>query len=319
MPYFSVVIPLYNKENFIQATLQSVLNQTFTDYEIIIVEDCSTDKSLEVASKISNIRIRIIQHEKNKGLSASRNTGIKNANANYIAFLDADDLWKDTFLQELFKLISEFPKAKLFATNYEENYSNNKILLPNNNSKALKNNTLIENFFNLNLSQPLYCPSSLCVNKSIFETITYYDETITFGEDVDFNIRANSKFKLAYSNLPLVNYTMLSENQITKSKISDKTITNFDKYDDENTSKSLKKFLDFHRYIMAKLYKLEGNYEKFYKMKNGIDPSSLNKKQLLLLNLPTSILKFVNFIKSFFLKKGIRFTSYNQLKNLHNF
>ena len=311
MPYFSVVIPLYNKENFIQATLQSVLNQTFTDYEIIIVEDCSTDKSLEVASKISNIRIRIIQHEKNKGLSASRNTGIKNANANYIAFLDADDLWKDTFLQELFKLISEFPEAKLFATNYEENYSNNKILLPNNNSKALKNNTLIENFFNLNLSQPLYCPSSLCVNKSIFETITYYDETITFGEDVDFNIRANSKFKLAYSNLPLVNYTMLSENQITKSKISDKTITNFDKYDDENTSKSLKKFLDFHRYIMAKLYKLEGNYEKFYKMKNGIDPSSLNKKQLLLLNLPTSILKFVNFIKSLFLKKGIRFTSYN--------
>lgn len=310
-PYFSVIIPLYNKENFVLNTIKSVLNQTFTDYEIIIIEDCSTDKSLEIVSKIENDTIRIIRHEKNKGLSASRNTGIKNANANYLAFLDADDLWKEDYLQELFQLTNDFPEAKLFATNYEEFYSDNKILVPENNSKNLKNNSLIPDFFEISLAQPLYCPSSFCVEKSIFETIGFYDETITFGEDVDFNIRANNEFLLAYCKKPLVQYLILSENQITQSKLSGKIITNFDKFETKNHSKSLKKFLDFHRYIMAKHYKLEGNNENFMKMKNGISTSSLNNKQLILLHLPSSVLKFANQIKALFLSKGIRFTTYD--------
>ena len=310
-PYFSVIIPLYNKENFVLNTLKSVMNQTFTDYEIIIIEDCSTDKSLEIVSKIKNDTIRIIRHEKNKGLSASRNTGVKNANANYLAFLDADDLWKEDYLQELFQITNDFPEAHLFATNYEEFYSDAKILLPENNSKKLQNNSLITDFFEISLAQPLYCPSSFCVEKLVFETVGYYDETITFGEDVDFNIRANSEFLLAYSKKPLVHYLMLSENQITQSKISGKIITNFDKFETNNHSKSLKKFLDFHRYIMAKHYKLEGNHENFMKMKNGIYTSSLNNKQLILLNLPSSVLKFANQIKALFLSKGIRFTTYD--------
>ena len=310
-PYFSVIIPLYNKENFVLNTLKSVMNQTFTDYEIIIIEDCSTDKSLEIVSKIKNDTIRIIRHEKNKGLSASRNTGVKNANANYLAFLDADDLWKEDYLQELFQLITDFHEAHLFATNYAEFYSDAKILLPENNSKKLQNNSLITDFFEISLAQPLYCPSSFCVEKSVFETVGYYDETITFGEDVDFNIRANSEFLLAYSKKPLVHYLMLSENQITQSKISGKIITNFDKFETNNHSKSLKNFLDFHRYIMAKHYKLEGNNENFMKMKNGISTSSLNNKQLILLHLPSSVLKFANLIKALFLSKGIRFTTYD--------
>lgn len=311
MPFFSVIIPLYNKENFILNTLNSVLNQTFNDYEIIIVEDCSTDKSLEVVTTLLNSNIRIIKHEKNKGLSAARNTGIKNAKANYIAFLDADDLWKENYLQEIVQLIIDYPNAKLFASNYEEIYMDNLILIPQNNSKKLNNNSLIKDFFKISLSQPLYCPSSLCIEKSIFKIIAYYDENITFGEDVDFNIRANSNFKLAYSNLPLVRYLMLSENQITKSKIRGKIITNFDIFDIENTSKSLKKFLDFHRYIMAKHYKLEGDYENFKKQKNAISNSSLNKKQLILMNLPASILRIANVLKAVFIKKGIRITTYN--------
>lgn len=310
-PYFSVIIPLYNKENFVLNTIKSVMNQTFTDYEIIIIEDCSTDKSLEIVSKIENDTLRIIKHEKNKGLSASRTTGINNANATYLAFLDADDLWKEDYLQELFQLTNDFPEAKLFATNYEEFYSDTKILLPENNSKNLKKSSLIPDFFEISLAQPLYCPSSFCVEKSVFETIGYYDETITFGEDVDFNIRANSEFLLAYSKKPLVQYLMLSENQITQSKLSGKIITNFDKFETKNHSKSLKKFLDFHRYIMAKHYKLEGNYENFRKMKNGISTSSLNNKQLILLHLPSSVLKFANQIKALFLSKGIRFTTYD--------
>ena len=110
-PYFSVIIPLYNKENFIENTIKSVLNQSFTDFELIVVDDCSTDRSLNIVKEIINNKIRIINHDLNSGLSSSRNTGITNSRGNYIAFLDADDLWKETFLEEILNLINEFPEG----------------------------------------------------------------------------------------------------------------------------------------------------------------------------------------------------------------
>lgn len=311
MPFFSVIIPLYNKENFIENTLKSVFAQTFEDYEILIIEDCSTDNSLNKISGLIFSKVRIIKHEKNKGLSASRNTGIANANSEYIAFLDADDIWKSTFLQELKLLIGTYPEAKLFGTNYEETYSESNIILPKNNSDSLEKHSVIPDFFAISLAQPLYCPSSFCVHKSVFETIGYYNESITYGEDVDFNIRANSKFKLAYSTNHLVSYTASSENQITKSNISEKTITDFDAYENDGISVSLKKFLDFKRYMMAKHYRLENNEVDFIKMKRKIDAKNLNLKQRFLLNSPKQMLNVIRSIKSFFISKGIRFTTYD--------
>ena len=310
-PFFSIVIPLYNKEKYILDALQSVLNQTFENYEVIVVEDASTDKSQEVISTLKSKKVTVIKHDTNKGLSASRNTGIKNAKSNYIAFLDADDFWKDNYLEELFLLINSYPKAKLFATNYEELYQNDTILLPSNNSKNLEEKTIIHNFFEISLAQPLYCPSSFCVEKSVFETIGFYNESIRFGEDVDFNIRANLSYQLAYTKKPLVRYTMLSENQITQSLISGKIITDFDFFDTKKTSKSVKKYLDFHRYIMAKHYKTENNADEFEKMKKGIDIKNLNLKQKILLNAPIPLLNLVKKVKLFFLTKGIRFSTYD--------
>lgn len=309
--FFSIIIPLYNKEKYVLGALQSVLNQTFEDYEVIVVEDASIDKSLDVILTVQSEKVRVIQHDSNKGLSAARNTGIKNAKSDYIAFLDADDFWKETYLEELSILIESFPEAKLLATNYEELFKNDVVLLPNNNSKNLSENAIISNFFEISLAQPLYCPSSFCVAKSVFDSVGFYNESIRFGEDVDFNIRANSEYSLAYSKKPLVRYTMLSENQITQSTISGKVITNFDSFDTEKTSKSLKKFLDFHRYIMAKHYKAEKNIADFDKMKNGIDRKNLNFKQQLLLNAPLPLLNLAKKVKLFFLGKGIRFTTYD--------
>ena len=310
-PFFSIVIPLYNKEKYVLTTVQSVLNQTFNDYEIIIVEDASTDKSFEVISSVQSEKIIINKHKFNKGLSAARNTGIRTAKSNYIAFLDADDIWKPNYLEELFSLITTFPEAKLFATNYEELFQNNSILLPDNNSKQIPEQAIIADFFEISLAQPLYCPSSLCVEKSVFDAVGFYNENIRFGEDVDFNIRANSVYRLAYSGKPLVKYTMVSQNQITQSVLGNKIITDFDSFDTEKTSKSLKKFLDFHRYIMAKQYKAENNSTEFKKMKNGIDSKNLNFKQRLLLNAPLTLLNLVKKLKHFFLAKGIRFTTYD--------
>jgi glycosyltransferase involved in cell wall biosynthesis len=173
MPFFSIVIPLYNKESFIENTIKSVLNQRYTDFELVIINDCSTDSSLELVSRFDDPRIKIITHQKNKGLSASRNTGIQNAAADYIAFLDADDLWKPNFLSEIHQLITDFPEASLFATNYEEIIGKNRAVIPSNGAVKLIKNSILEDFFEINLSQPLYCPSSLCVKKDVFENIGF--------------------------------------------------------------------------------------------------------------------------------------------------
>ncbi len=89
---FSVIIPVYNSENYVAQTLQSVLSQTYSDFEIIIVDDGSTDKSIDICQQFQDARIKII-HQQNRGLAGARNTGIRHAQGEYLAFIDSDDLW----------------------------------------------------------------------------------------------------------------------------------------------------------------------------------------------------------------------------------
>ncbi|BCL34078.1 glycosyltransferase family 2 protein [Nostoc sp. MS1] len=88
----SVIIPVYNSENYIAQTLKSVLSQTYHDFEIIIVDDGSTDKSIDICQQFHDARIKII-HQQNRGLAGARNTGIRHAQGEYLAFIDSDDLW----------------------------------------------------------------------------------------------------------------------------------------------------------------------------------------------------------------------------------
>ena len=108
-PYFSIIIPLYNKELYIKNTLNSVLNQTFQDFEIIVINDGSTDNSLEIAQKtLSNFNNATFINQKNKGLSIARNKGIANSKGLIIALLDADDIWhKDKIKNQINELIKD--------------------------------------------------------------------------------------------------------------------------------------------------------------------------------------------------------------------
>ena len=104
MPQISIVVPVYNAENYIRQTVDMVLNQTFTDWELILVEDCSKDNSAEVLrsleSELQDARIRVIYKEKNEGAAKARNTGIDAATGRYLAFLDADDIWMENKLSD---------------------------------------------------------------------------------------------------------------------------------------------------------------------------------------------------------------------------
>jgi glycosyltransferase involved in cell wall biosynthesis len=312
MPFFSVIIPVYNKEKYVQAAVKSVLNQTFTDFELLLIDDCSNDNSKEAIVKIISNQIKIIEHTENKGLSASRNTGIKNATGNFIAFLDADDEWKPEFLETIKSLITTFPEAQLFATNYEELYSNGVKIINNQKLSKFGNEFLVDDFFSMNLGKPIYFPGSLCVSKTVFNEIGCFDEKITFSEDIDFNIRANLRFKLAYSTNALVTYTMFSENQITNSSVKNKFFPDLNNYEIlAQDTISLKKYLDFHRYIFGRKFKAENDWERFQKTKAEIDFKNLNYKQKLLLLLPNSIINMIFRVKMLFVKKGIMVSSYD--------
>ena len=110
MPRFSVIIPIYNKEKDVETTIKSVLNQTYIDYEIILVDDGSTDNSLNIVNAIEDDRIQIFTKQ-NEGVSKTRNYGITKAKAEYIAFLDADDYWYPNHLEILHNLIKKFTKG----------------------------------------------------------------------------------------------------------------------------------------------------------------------------------------------------------------
>lgn len=311
MVYFSVVIPLYNKENYILETIKSVLNQSFTSFEIIIVNDCSTDSSLIKISELNNSNLQILNHQNNKGLSASRNTGIRNAKGKFIAFLDADDIWKKDFLQTIYNLTITFPNAAIFGTDFEMVYKGGKIL-PNikNIPDSKSDHFLIDNYFKANLYYPIYCFSSVCFSKIVFETVGYFDEKITFAEDIDFNIRVNSSFQLAYCNKPLAQYVMFSENQITNSNFDQKVLPDLKKYKElELKNDYLNKYIDFQSYSIGINYKLINN-EKFKNFTQDINYNNLNLKQIILLKMPKVCYKLTKKMKLFFMKKGIQLTTF---------
>jgi glycosyltransferase involved in cell wall biosynthesis len=310
MAFFTVIIPLYNKEKYIENAIKSVLNQTFTDYNLVIVNDCSTDKSVEIASKYISDTVEIIQHEKNAGLAAARNSGIKKTNSNYITYLDADDLWKPTFLESIFQLIQNFPEARIFGTNYEEIWDN-VIKNPHNGSEILPVDfTGYINFFKINVMQGIYNHGSVCFHKEVFEKIGFYNEDIGFSEDLDFNIRANYNFKLAYDNSIQMSYFMQTENQLTQISLLNKTIPDFDTYENwAKTNSDLKKYLDFERYVLGKRLK-KNNDLRWKKMIATVDSRNLNWKQNVLLKMPRFVLNLLDKLKLFLLKLGIKTSTY---------
>jgi glycosyltransferase involved in cell wall biosynthesis len=312
MSFFTVVIPLYNKENFIQKTLKSVLNQSFSDFEVLIIEDCSTDNSKSKALEVKSGKIKLLQHPENKGLSASRNTGIQYAKSVYIAFLDADDVWKPNYLETIHTLIEKFPEANLYATNYEEIY-NEKTRVVNNNA-LLKNGDvfIVHDFFEANIGKPIYIPSSFCISADVIAKIGLFDEKITYTEDVDFNIRANLYFKLAYTPISLVAYNMFVENQMSTTKMSEKSFLDFEQYEwHYPKNKSLKKYLDFNRYVLIRMLKNENEVVKSSKLLAEIDFKNLNFKQSFLLKTPRFLSFTISKLQKLLVKKGIILSTYD--------
>ena len=313
MPVFSVVIPLYNKEKYIQNTIESALNQTFKDFEIIVVNDGSTDNSAQVIEKsfCQNSNIQLFNRN-NHGLSATRNFGITKAKGEIIALLDADDLWNPNYLSSLYELYEKFPKADLYGSDYIELYSEKNFLEPKKNiSKTLKNTSfLVDDFFKVSMYQPIFTASNFAFKKSVFNTVQF-NESTQYAEDIEFFIKCNLNFKLAYMYRPLAEVYFNIPNQMTKAGFKGKTIIDFNQFEvfiDKN--KSLKKYLDRYRYYFLVDCKLNNDTENYKKLTKNLEFSNLTTKQRFLLICPVLFVKSIKKIKTLFLKRNIRLTSY---------
>lgn len=144
----SIIVPVYNAEKYIQDTIKTVEEQTYENWELLLVNDCSNDKSEEIIKSQKNEKIKLINLEKNSGAAIARNTGIKNAKGKYIAFLDADDLWDKQKLEKQIKFMKENGYEFTF-TGYEFADENGKgngkvVNVPEkiNYKQALKNTTI---------------------------------------------------------------------------------------------------------------------------------------------------------------------------------
>ncbi|MGK7872356.1 MAG: glycosyltransferase [Xenococcaceae cyanobacterium] len=200
MPLISVIIPAFNAEKTIRETTQSVLDQTFSDFEVIVINDGSSDATAEIVSQFNDSRIKIFSHT-NAGLAKSRNWGIANSIGKYLAFLDADDLWTPDKLEAQFRALEENSQAAVAYswTNYID--ENGKFLYPGSYTASEGNvyDQLLLNNFLENGSNPL-------IRRDAIEQVGVFDESLIAAEDWDLWLRFASQYQFICVPIPQVLY-----------------------------------------------------------------------------------------------------------------
>ena len=204
IPRVSVVIPVYNGEKFLEETITSVLNQTFTDYEVILVNDASKDRSQDIINRLvaKHPQCTSVTLEKNEGLAAARNTGIRQARGDLIALLDCDDIWLPDHLKEAVNYLDQHPEAggcSCYADRFDHltgETLNTLMPQPENQIDALL----------LHEASPISQPSAMVFRKEVTETIGLYDEELRFTEDWEFHLRLAKHYPIGVIDKILIRY-----------------------------------------------------------------------------------------------------------------
>jgi glycosyltransferase involved in cell wall biosynthesis len=278
-----------------------VLSQTFTDFEVLIVNDGSTDSSVEIIKKFTDPRIRSFTKE-NSGASSARNYGIEKAQSNYISFIDADDYWYPTFLEEMFEKINRFPDIKVFSAAIEIETS--KSTFPAHYAIAKTGDYEIVNYFTASTKETIICTSCAVFEKTVFEDIGTFDTQIKSGQDTDMWIRIGLKYPVLFSWKILARY-VYDDKSLSKNKNYLDTKVDFSKFkEEEKSNPDLKIFLDLNRFSLAIKHKIAGNKTLFQNYYDAIDLKNLESKKRILLLLPSFILKQLIPLKTVLTNSG---------------
>lgn len=204
-PRFSIIVPLYNKAQYVRHALETIVAQTYKDWELIVVNDGSTDESLQIVEDYiretmsdERLAIRVIS-QANAGVAAARNRGVKECSGEYLCFLDADDWWEPNYLEEMSQLIERYPDAGLYGCDY--------YYLKNGRKKIFQKN--LEGYID-------YCnvyadcgvmpihPNGAIIPRKVFDEVGGFDTQIKMGEDFILFMQIVMKHKVAFLNKQLV-------------------------------------------------------------------------------------------------------------------
>lgn len=228
----TIVIPLFNKQQYIARAVRSVLSQTVKNYEVIIVDDGSTDASAMIVSNIHDPSIRLLR-QNNQGASAARNAGIKEARSALIAFLDADDEWAPDHLETLLSLSRRFPSAGAYATAYSHVFREKHACLANFAAIPFApwEDYIPDYFKSAVYGDPPVCSSSVAVPKKVFEVIGMFKNGEVMGEDLDMWARIAIEYKIAFSWKGMVYYREDSDGRISENKAIEKALPFVDSFE----------------------------------------------------------------------------------------
>jgi glycosyltransferase involved in cell wall biosynthesis len=201
MPKVSVIITTYNSMPYFPETLSSVLRQTFTDFEVIVVDDGSTDQTTTWASQVDDPRVTLVS-QPNQGVSVARNTGISHAQGDYIAFLDGDDLWETTKLEKQVQILDCHSEIGLvhtwLALMDEQSHLTGRVMKTHVQGEVWQQ--IIEN--------NMVACSAAMVRRYCLETIGVFDPKLLVAEDWDLWIRMAASYPFAVLKEPLVQYRL---------------------------------------------------------------------------------------------------------------
>ena len=190
-PIVSVVLPVYDRSRTVGEALDSVLRQTFADFELIVVDDGSTDDLVAVLGRFEDPRIRRIRHPTNKGAAAARNTGIRAARGRYVAFLDSDDAWLPTKLARQLDWLRQAPAdTRLCCTGYAIRRS------PGGRDRAYQPVIARGSYATLVWGCNLSPGSTALTERSCFDEIGYFDESLLRFEDWDWLLRYSERYEV---------------------------------------------------------------------------------------------------------------------------
>ncbi len=215
MPKVSIIIPAYNSSRFIKRTIGSVLAQTFRDWELIIVDDCSKDGTELAVKEFTKFdkRIKFFKTPENSGGPATpKNIGVEKAEGEYIAFLDHDDEWFPEKLEKQLKVFQNSKDENLGLVSCGVNLINKK----KKKFSVYNPKNIKVNFPEILLRNPIYSNSSVLIKKDVINIVGKRDEKMKYSEDWDMWIRVcENNFKISFINKPLFNYHF-HDNNVTK-------------------------------------------------------------------------------------------------------
>ena len=210
---FSIIIPLYNKKRYIKTALESVINQDYKNFEIIIVDDGSTDGPYEVISPyLSKYNFIRYVYQENSGVSVARNGGGLLAKYDYVCFLDADDSWERNHLSSLCDLISKLPHCGLYSTQYRRIEADREAVFPSLEDTY----TAFDDLFSVlnKKKEPMVHTNSVCIPKHVFNEFGGFVPGEKIGEDTSLWYRIASYYSVGYINNVTTNYVLANSDAV---------------------------------------------------------------------------------------------------------